>query len=145
MIGRPIHQHAAAVLERLGGDPSGFAARQLTAKLASTADLVLTMTAAHRDYVLELVPRLLQRTFTLIEAAQLTRKFIPEDVTALAALRPHLRTAESLDISDPIGQSPDFFGAIGSQIADLLPPVLELCQRSTASTQTHGAGAVPTD
>lgn len=32
------------------------------------------------------------------------------------------------DIPDPIGQSPDVFAAVGQQIADLLPPVLELCR-----------------
>ena len=132
MIGHPMHRDAASVLEKLGGDPRGFVARQLTPKIGSNADLIITMTTEHRERVLELVPRLLHRTFTLIEAAQLAEKFGPENISDLTALRPHLKAADSLDISDPIGQSPEFFETVGCQIADLLPPVLELCRRSVA-------------
>ena len=67
----PIHHDAAVVLEKLGGNVSNFAARQLTSKIASDADLVLTMTRAHRDTVLEFAPHKLHSTFTLSEAGQL--------------------------------------------------------------------------
>jgi protein-tyrosine phosphatase len=130
MIGHPMHETAAAVLTELGGDPSGFTARQLTPKVAAHADLVLTMTTEHRDRVLELIPRLLRKTFTLPEAARLAGQFHPDDISNLAALRPHLDLTESLDIADPIGRSPHFFKTVGQQIADLLPPVLDLCRRS---------------
>ena len=63
------YAEAAPVLKRLGGDPSGFAARQLTPKIAADADLILTMTRVHREVVLEAVPRQLHKTFTLSEAA----------------------------------------------------------------------------
>jgi protein-tyrosine phosphatase len=133
MIGHPMHETAAAVLKELGGDPSGFTARQLTPKVAAHADLVLTMTTEHRDRVLQLVPRLLHKIFTLPEAARLCEIFSPDSISTLATLRPHLGSAESLDIADPIGQSPHFFRTVGSQISDLLPPVLELCQRSASA------------
>ena len=71
MIGHPVQPSAARVLMRLGGDPSDFAARQITPRLVGGADLVLTMTRAHRDDVLGLVPQGLHRTFTLIEACLL--------------------------------------------------------------------------
>ena len=51
-------------------------------------------------------------------------------VADLAALRPHLAAHEQSDIPDPLGQSKEFFAMVGSQIADLLPPILELCRRS---------------
>jgi protein-tyrosine phosphatase len=54
MIGHPIHHDAALLLEKLGGEVSNFAARQLTSRIASEADLVLTVTRAHRRTVLEL-------------------------------------------------------------------------------------------
>lgn len=136
MIGHPMHETAAAVLKELGGDPSGFSAQQLTPKVTSRADLVLTMTTEHRDRVLELIPRLLHKTFTLPEAARLTEKFCPDDISNLAKLRPHLDPTASLDIADPIGQSLHFFRTVGSQIADLLPPVLELCRRSVSALPT---------
>jgi protein-tyrosine phosphatase len=128
----PIHHNAALVLEKLGGDVSDFAARQLTSKIASNADLVLTMTRAHRDTVLELAPHKLQTTFTLSEAAQLATDH-KAHIAHLAALRPTLAARQVADIPDPIGQSAEFFEMVGSQIADLLPPILELCRRSSVS------------
>jgi protein-tyrosine phosphatase len=117
----------------MGGNTSEFAARQLTAKIASTANLIIAMTSAHRDIVLEAAPRQLQRTFTLTEASQLAAMEDAKILADLAGLRPRLSANEKLDIPDPIGQSPEVFGAIGSQIADLLPPIMELCRRSVRS------------
>jgi protein-tyrosine phosphatase len=128
VIAHGIHSDAALVLEKLGGDVSNFAARQLTPTIASAADLVLTMTNAHRDVVLELAPHQLHRTFTLSEAARLASECKARNVADLAELRPHLATRESTDIPDPIGQSEDYFATVGSRIADLLPPILELCR-----------------
>jgi len=130
VIGHPIHPDAAAVLHELGGDAFGFTARQLKPKIASAADLIITMTTAHRDVVLEAAPRKLQRTFTLTEASRLASMDGAESLADLAALRPHLTTNDMLDIPDPIGQSPEVFASIGHQIADLLSPILELCRRS---------------
>ena len=130
MIGHPIHRDAAVVLEELGGDASSFAARQLTSKIASTADLIVTMTRDHRDIVLEAAPRQIQRTFTLTEAARLASMDGAETVSDLAALRPRIGPKEMSDILDPIGQSLEVFVAVGSQIAELLPPILKVCRRS---------------
>jgi protein-tyrosine phosphatase len=129
VIGQPIHPDAALVLEQLGGEVSDFVARQLTSRIASDADLVLAMTRAHRDIVLELAPRQLHRTFTVGEAAQLASDYNAHNVADLAALRPRLMGHEVADIPDPIGRSADVFAAVGSQIAGLLPPILQLCRR----------------
>lgn len=129
MIGHAIHREAANVLQELGGEASDFAARQLTAKIASGADLVVTMTRAHRDAVLELAPHKLHKTFTLIEAARMVSELKAKTVTDLPELRPQLATRETADIPDPIGQGPEVFSEVGSQIAELLPPILELCLR----------------
>ena len=128
VIGHPVHSEAAPVLERLGGDPSNFVARQLTVKIASDADLILTMTRAHRDAVLELAPHRLHRTFTLAEASRLISEHGANTVTELAARRSLVTADELLDIPDPIGQSPEVFAEIGSQIAHLLLPIFEVCQ-----------------
>jgi protein-tyrosine phosphatase len=128
VIAHPIHYEAALVLEDLGGEASNFAARQLTSRIASDADLVLTMTRAHRDTVLELAPHQLHKTFMLREASQLASEFNARNVADLVAVRPHLALNEVADIPDPLGQSKEFFAAVGSQIADLLPPILELCR-----------------
>ena len=130
VIGHPIHRDAAVVLEELGGDASGFAARQLKSKIASSADLIIAMTSAHRDIVLEAAPRQLSRTFTLTEASRLTSMDGAETIADLSSLRRHLVIKDLADIPDPIGQSPEVFAAVGAQIAELLPPILELCRRS---------------
>ena len=130
VIGHPVHREAAAVLNGLGGDASNFSARQLNPKIASSADLVLTMTKAHRNAVLEIAPRQLRRTFTLSEASRLAADFGPDDLSQLAGLRPQLSANDAPDVPDPIGQDPGVFASVGEQIADLLHPVLSLCRRS---------------
>lgn len=128
VIGHPVHPDAERVLRTLGGDASNFAARQLTPKIASGADLIITMTRAHRDNVLELAPNKLKRTFSLSEAAHLVGALGARTVADLANLRPKVIMNDVPDIPDPIGQRPEVFAAVGQQIADLLPPVLELCR-----------------
>lgn len=128
VIGHPVHPDAERVLRTLGGDASNFAARQLTPKIASGADLILTMTRVHRDRVLELAPNKLRTTFILPEAAQLVGALGAQNVADLANLRHRLITGEVPDIVDPIGQNHEVFAAVGRQIAELLPPVLELCR-----------------
>jgi protein-tyrosine phosphatase len=123
-----MHRDAALVLEKLGGDASQFAARQLTTRVASDPDLVLTMTRAHRDAVLERAPHRLHSTFTLGEAAFLVNTCNARHIADLTALRPHLSSREPTDIIDPIGQSQETFAMVGAQIAALLPPILELCR-----------------
>ncbi|WP_328848063.1 low molecular weight phosphatase family protein [Mycolicibacterium austroafricanum] len=131
VIGHPIHPDAASVLESLGGDASDFSARQLTAKIISGADLTLTMTAAHRDAVLEAAPHKLNCTFTLGEASRLVSTCNAQTVADLAVLRPHLAIHERADVFDPIGHDVEVFESVGVQIAELLPPIIDLCRRST--------------
>src|SRR2546423_1260551 len=52
MVGYGMDQTAAHVLRRLGGEPDGHVARQLTPELVGSAGLVLTATTAHRDAVI---------------------------------------------------------------------------------------------
>lgn len=129
--GHPIHPDAAGVLEHLGGDPSDFAAKQLTSRIASAADLVLTMTREHRDAVLRVAPRQLHRTFSLHEASRLVLDHGAERVDDLSGLRPLLPQQSIPDVPDPIGQDKQFHMSVGRQISDLLEPILELLQAST--------------
>jgi len=128
VTGHPIEHNAALVLESLGADPTKFSARQLTSAIAFDADLVLTMTTAHRDAVLQLAPQQLARTFTVHEAARLTTHCDAQNIRDLARLRPHLGANGPLDIPDPLGRGQDFFAMVGAQISALLPPILEVCR-----------------
>jgi protein-tyrosine phosphatase len=126
VIGSPIEPHAANVIEKLGGAVDSFAARQLTPRIAADADLILTMTRAHRDRVLEVAPSRLHRTFTLGEAAQLLTRHHVDDVSGMSRMRAHLNPQEIADVPDPIGRDADFFSTVGAQIVDQLTPLFEL-------------------
>ncbi|OKH74707.1 protein tyrosine phosphatase [Mycobacterium sp. SWH-M1] len=130
VIGHPIHESAAQVLRQFGGDPSGFTARQLTTRIAGEADLILTMTTAHRDRTLELAPTMLNRTFTLAEASGIVQKLEVRSVADFARQRPFLAGSDMPDIDDPIGQERHVFAEVGRRIAELLWPVLAACARS---------------
>ncbi|MFE0510971.1 hypothetical protein, partial [Streptomyces sp. NPDC058964] len=60
-----------AVLEKLGGDGSGFAARPLTAQLVAGAALVLGLAGEHREAAVRLAPSAMRRCFTLKEFVRL--------------------------------------------------------------------------
>ncbi len=111
MTGRPMEPAAAAQLERLGGDPSGFVARRLDGQHVTDADLILTATVDVRRRVLEEVPSALRRTFTLLEFAALSATAGPElrgrprELIADAAARRAAVGARDLDIPDPMGRS----------------------------------------
>lgn len=138
VISHPIHRDASDVLEQMGGSGAGFKARQLTARIASTADLILTMTRSHREAVLELAPTKLNRTFTLPEASYLVSNFEVTEITGLSPLRARAgMLGDELDITDPIGQTPEVFAAVGAQISKLLPPILKVCLRSSEGPTRH--------
>lgn len=126
VIGYPIHPEAARVIKDLGGHTPGFAARQLTPRLATDPDLVIAMTRAHRDAVLELAPQKLHRTFTLAEAAMLISGLGARSIEDLAALRPHLPSDGVTDIADPIGETSEVFTAVGDRIAELVGSVMPI-------------------
>ena len=92
------------------------------------------MTRAQRETVLELAPQMLHRTYTLREAARLAIECNAHTVADLCELRSQLAADESFDIVDPVGQDAEVFSMVGSKIADLLPPVLEVVWRTSACT-----------
>ena len=104
----PMESAAAAELRRLGGDPTDFRSRRLSGSDVTGADLVLTMTAAHRSEVLAEAPTALSRTFTLREFAHLLdgldAPFDPASSIAELARRRGSATLEDYDVEDPIGQ-----------------------------------------
>ncbi|MGR8010927.1 arsenate reductase/protein-tyrosine-phosphatase family protein [Streptomyces hypolithicus] len=67
-----------AVLEKLGGDGSGFAARPLTAQLVVGAALVLGLAIEHREAAVRLAPSAMRRCFTLKEFVRLAAGGVDE-------------------------------------------------------------------
>ncbi|GGG28168.1 protein-tyrosine-phosphatase [Rhodococcoides trifolii] len=125
VVGHGVEATASDVLVSLGGSPDGFAARRLTADIAAKADVIVTMTARHRDGVLAVAPRKLRTTFTLLEASELAARTGSGDPAAWYRARVTAPVA-ALDIDDPIGQSVVVFESIGQQISDALGPLLEV-------------------
>jgi protein-tyrosine-phosphatase len=138
VVDSAMHPDSALVLQRLGGDPDGFRSTQLAPEIAATADLVLTMTRDHRREVLTVAPRLLKRTFTLREAADLMDRVadgIPatpgDEATRARALVAAMADARALrasgpddDVPDPIGLSSSVHRRAGDLIADALRRIL---------------------
>jgi protein-tyrosine phosphatase len=147
-IGEPMDPYSAAALLRLGGDPSGATARALTAETAGRADLVLTMTRQQRSRVLELAPRGLRHTFTLIEAAELLdladldgleHLTPPERVRELAVrldrARAHHRDTESDDIEDPAGRRAGVHNRVAETVADAVDPLIQVLCSGTREAE----------
>ena len=128
--GAPATKEAAQVAFENNVDISGHTARLVTQEQIADADLVLTMTAQHREEVADLDPSARTRTFTLKELVRLL-----EDVRTRApdgghdSLTSRIRAADARraggpgsmpddqDIADPIGQPIDTYRAVAWEIA----------------------------
>jgi protein-tyrosine phosphatase len=104
MVGYAMSRYAADELRSYGGDPTGFAARQLTPDLIEQSDLVLTATRAVRSQVLAEAPGALRRTFTVLEFAALVESAegaTPADLVQWAGLHRSTAGRVELDVPDP--------------------------------------------
>jgi protein-tyrosine-phosphatase len=131
--GQPVHPFTAAALAGSGLDVSGFTARRLSREDVEQADLVLAMTAQHRQEVLELCPRRLRRVYTLLEAVALFRHSVaagvelpppgeqgPALADALAGARATRRLSVAEDVADPVMHPAPMHAEVVAQIADAL-------------------------
>lgn len=69
LVGRPIDEGSAARLAALGLADAEFRARLATSRVLRDQALVLVMTSAHKEGVLEESPQAFRRTFTIREFA----------------------------------------------------------------------------
>ncbi|MEI4280962.1 hypothetical protein [Klenkia terrae] len=142
VVGSAMDPRAAQALTDLGGHAGSFRARQFVPEHAAEADLVLALTRAHRRDVLQVAPRAMARTFTLLEARDLLAH-LPRDLVvppardldargaALVAALGRGRAARGLvtpgddDVLDPVGRSSAVHRAVADRIADALFPLLQ--------------------
>jgi protein-tyrosine phosphatase len=139
-VGDQMHQPAAAEVRRRGGDPSGFAARHLTAELIDESDLVLCATAEHVERVLRLRPGARGRTFVLGELGRLLPRVavpaqgVPRDpatahargtalVAAADAARAGSAARDADDLDDPYGLSARAFARTADEIEATVVPL----------------------
>lgn len=138
VVGSAMHPDSALVLRGYGVEAEEFRARQLADEHPAQADLVLTMTRAHRNQVLGMAPRALARTFTLREAAALlplVENVDPDGedfpararalVRAMVDARPgRTATRTDDDVWDPINQPIEAHEEAGELIVETLLPLL---------------------
>jgi sulfate adenylyltransferase len=108
-------------------DSSSFRSRRLTSALLGDADLVLTMEAAHRAFILDEHPHLFRKVFTLGQLAQALRR-APEGLDRPALLQ-HLAASRghadpSLDVPDPYRRGPEAAASCVARLEELLGTVL---------------------
>lgn len=144
--GAPMDPRSARALEALGGDPTRFHSQRLTAELAQSADLVLTMTRQQRQAALRLGPKGLRRTFTLTEAAALAGVadlsglvLTPIDARAqefgrrLDAARARRPASGADDITDPMGQRAAAHADVAARIDRAISPLSKVLFTSVRS------------
>lgn len=127
--GAAMDEFAADQSRFLGGQPDGHIARQLTAQIASDADVVLTMTRVQRDHLVSQHPRALRKTFTLTEFSRLLISegcdgiTGPADVRLLVRRLSDIRSTVKLthvdDVDDPYRQTAAIHARVASQINEL--------------------------
>lgn len=138
--GEPVAPPMARLLTGAGADVGGFRARQLHEGLLRSTDLVLTMTRQHRAEVVELWPRAVRRSFTLLELARLAALVAVQDLpvgsvedrwralVGLAAARRHeVRAAADVDdVADPYRGSTDDYQRSFEQISAAVTAVVSV-------------------
>jgi protein-tyrosine phosphatase len=87
VAGAPMDARAAEYARRLGADPLGHRARQLTEAEVLSSDLVLAMAAEHRRIIVDYAPSAARRTFTARELARIL------DDTSASPVAPRARTS----------------------------------------------------
>lgn len=120
LVGHGIPEPMLAELAADGIDGASHGGRLLTEPVMKAQDLVVTMTAEHRQMAVQTAPSLLRRTFTLAElaaaagtGAELTGATPAERLAsvpaAVAAHRHVLAGFDLLDVPDPYRRSQDAY------------------------------------
>jgi protein-tyrosine phosphatase len=132
LVGEPIDGPIAGLLQQAGGDPTCFAARQLTAADLQQADLVVALAREHRSAVVTLEPAAVRRTFLLEELVVLAGAVAatgwPVDVradpaarlAALPRLAPGHRAAvlarPAVGVPDPYRRPPAVYAEVSQRL-----------------------------
>ena len=141
LVGEGMAPPMADLVRGLGADPEGFVARQLTPLILRSADVVVTMTRAHRTQVVMLAPAAVQKTYLLAEVGRMLQQVDPSEVmerttqgataadrlsAALALARRYrmLGTDPADDVVDPYGRSRHVYERALDQITRGLGPLI---------------------
>ncbi|WP_245926275.1 low molecular weight protein arginine phosphatase [Sulfoacidibacillus thermotolerans] len=111
----------AALLRRGIGQGETHKARRLTEEQITQADLVLTMTEAHKKTLLQAFPKFQEKIFTLLEYAK-------ESAGEGGVSADQLPT--SLDVQDPFGLDDEEYERAARQIEDACVSIIQRFQNN---------------
>ena len=119
-------EQAVEAMREKGIDLSGHRSRPVGRKDLERADLVLTMTRAHKRAVLDMAPDLSGKVFTLKEYVYNE----PGDAGG----------GEDLDIADPFGRPVEYYRACAEEIEKALERLVEMIKAEGLETEKEGPG-----
>jgi sulfate adenylyltransferase len=130
-VDAPLDPAMAAALPP-GLETSAFRSRPLTPAMVEQADLVLTMEAAHRDFILRDQPQLFRKVYTLGQFAQAVAK-APTGLDREELLA-HIGATRgpadpTLDVLDPYRRGPEAASGCVARLEELLHAVLPALTR----------------
>jgi len=106
MAGQPASMHAVTAMGNRGLDLANHQSTVLAASMAEGADLILTMTARHKEHILQKWPALAGRTYSLGEYA-----------------------GNVSDVADPFGGTLDDYESTARELELALQAVVERIRR----------------
>ncbi|MEP6800081.1 MAG: low molecular weight phosphatase family protein [Lapillicoccus sp.] len=121
LVGESMEPASADLVRRHGGDPDGFVARQLTAKMIAGVDLVLTATRAHRAAVASLQPASLRYAFTFGDFSDLAVG-ADRDLDGDLAKDPTSDTTRDTGADHPAGSWVSHVARVVADRRGLVPP-----------------------
>lgn len=150
----PMPETVRAAAER-GVDVSSLRANSLDPNVVAEADVVLTMTAEHRDEVAHIAPAASSKTFTLKELVALLGALPPAADPSTEAAAERIRAADELrrspdapavadeGVADPLGMSVETYRAVAWEIEGLVDALVEglFGDRRRAAAAAGGTGA----
>lgn len=107
--GGPATIHAINVMQEEGLDLSEHKSKRLTSSIINEADLILTMTRRHKEFVISLVPEAENKVFLL-------KEFADENIDI---------NSDSADIFDPYGYSEEVYRKSAKEIKESLKGIIE--------------------
>lgn len=115
--GEKASPKAILAVAELGLDLDSHRAKQLTAELLLWADLVLTMTAGHKKVILEIMPKMKNKVYTLKEWAG--------------------NQMEDFDIVDPYGQSEEVYCSCRDELNKFLAKAADKLEEVNRSEDSN--------
>lgn len=146
LVGQEMQPSSAEIVQAYGGDATSFVAKQISVSTIRDADLILVLTMQHRAAVLQQVPAMLKRTFTIREFGRMLGHLSsydaeksPEDVVgfwrevpARANAVRHATLAVTdgdNDVIDPFGRPHEVYRQMEDELIPALNAIVGYAQR----------------